>query len=190
MDKELKISIDDARKAFNQADEKGKMLLTGLFGAEVFKPKDIMDRIKTFDDAYNELGKDHPLIIEYEAMMNAQGYTPSVFMIAVMKLSIISAALNEGWKPQYTSDEWRYMPYFYLYTKEEWDELTDEQKSYGVCFGGSASGGARGGFVCALSGSAPSGALASVGSRLCLKSSTLARYSGKQFIEIWKDFIL
>lgn len=190
MDKELKISIDDARKAFNQADEKGKNLLTGLFGAEVFKPKDIMERIKTFDDAYNELGKEHPLIIEYEAMMNAQGYTPSIFMIAVMKLSIISAALNEGWTPQYTSDEWRYMPYFYLYTKEEWDVLTDEQKSYGVCFGGFASYGAWDGFVCAYSYSAPSSADARIGSRLCLKSSTLARYSGKQFIEIWKDFIL
>lgn len=36
----------------------------------------------------------------------------------------------------------------------------------------------------------PSGAAAYVGSRLCLKSDTLAVYCGKQFINIWADFCL
>lgn len=37
---------------------------------------------------------------------------------------------------------------------------------------------------------APSTTNALVGSRLCLKSDTLAVYCGKQFINIWVDFCL
>lgn len=37
---------------------------------------------------------------------------------------------------------------------------------------------------------APSSAFAHIGSRLCLKSDTLAVYCGKQFINIWADFCL
>lgn len=46
------------------------------------------------------------------------------------------------------------------------------------------------GLACASSGNAPSSTLAYFGSRLCLKSDTLAVYCGKQFINIWADFCL
>ena len=46
------------------------------------------------------------------------------------------------------------------------------------------------GFAYATSSYAPSGTAAGVGSRLCLKSSELASYCGKQFIGIWADFRL
>lgn len=46
------------------------------------------------------------------------------------------------------------------------------------------------GLAFAYSNNAPSNANASVGSRLCLKSDTLAVYCGKQFINIWADFCL
>ena len=36
----------------------------------------------------------------------------------------------------------------------------------------------------------PSNTPANIGSRLCLKSDTLAVYCGKQFINIWADFCL
>lgn len=46
------------------------------------------------------------------------------------------------------------------------------------------------GLASACSHCAPWGAVASIGSRLCLKSDTLAVYCGKQFINIWADFCL
>lgn len=46
------------------------------------------------------------------------------------------------------------------------------------------------GFAYAHSSNAPSNTYANVGSRLCLKSSELASYCGKQFIGIWADFRL
>lgn len=46
------------------------------------------------------------------------------------------------------------------------------------------------GLAYAGSSFAPSNALACIGSRLCLKSDTLAVYCGKQFINIWADFCL
>lgn len=187
--KELKIKAESAIEAYKNTDDNGKRLLESLFGKENVAPKDIMDRVKTFDDAMNELGKEHPLFIEYNAMMNAQGYTPSAFVIAVMKLSVICAALNEGWKPEYKKGEYRYMPWFWLFTKKEYENMSEKDKQDCVLFGGHAHGGANGGLVCAYSVHAPSSTNAYIGSRLCLKSSTLARYCGKQFAEIWADFL-
>lgn len=46
------------------------------------------------------------------------------------------------------------------------------------------------GLASAYSYNAPSYTYANVGSRLCLKSDTLAVYCGKQFINIWADFCL
>ena len=46
------------------------------------------------------------------------------------------------------------------------------------------------GFGCASSDYAPSSTNARFGSRLCLRSSDLAIYCGKQFIKLWADFNL
>ena len=46
------------------------------------------------------------------------------------------------------------------------------------------------GFGYAYSSYAPSNASALFGSRLCLRSSDLAIYCGKQFIKLWADFNL
>lgn len=46
------------------------------------------------------------------------------------------------------------------------------------------------GLAFASSNYAPSASTAHFGSRLCLKSDTLAVYCGKQFINIWADFCL
>ncbi len=46
------------------------------------------------------------------------------------------------------------------------------------------------GFGYAYSNNAPSHAGARIGSRLCLRSSDLAIYCGKQFIKLWADFNL
>ena len=46
------------------------------------------------------------------------------------------------------------------------------------------------GLAYASSINAPSNSIANIGSRLCLKSDTLAVYAGKQFMSLWADFYL
>lgn len=156
-----------------------------VFGEETFKPKDIMERVKTFEDACRELGiKPDKWIQDREEL----GLEPDV--IAYMKLRIICKALNEGWEPQFTENEWRYYPWFVLWTEDELSEKPDEWKTdrHLISTGDYQTGYA--GLASARSDNAPSAAYAHVGSRLCLKSDTLAVYCGKQFINIWADFCL
>lgn len=76
------------------------------------KPKDVMERIKTFEDALNELGRSHPLVCQYNNIDDVDSD-----LSAYLKLRIIVAALNEGWTPKFTEDEYRFYPWFFsLYT--------------------------------------------------------------------------
>ena len=95
------------------------------------KPKDIMERIKTFKDALNELGRNHPLVFQYNNIDDVDSD-----LTAYLKLRIIVAALNEGWTPKFTEDECRYYPYFYLYTKDEVERMDEDKKKNLVAFGG------------------------------------------------------
>ena len=71
------------------------------------QPKNVMDRIKTFDDAYNELGKEHVLVKDFD---NSNPLTHE--HAAYLELCIIVAALNEWWKPTFAEDEQRWYPWF------------------------------------------------------------------------------
>lgn len=153
-----------------------------VFGEDVFKPADIRDRIKTFEDAKRELGNDHPLVKEWNL-----GDNLSADLEAYLKLRIIVAALNEGWKPKFTTDEWRYFPYFYLVTNDEIEKMDDDERSrvvlrsysYAVAYGG---------IVCAHAFYDPSYAYTSFGSRLAFKNRDLAIYAGQQFIDIYAEY--
>lgn len=102
-----------------------------VFGEDTFKPKDIMERVKTFEDACRELGEEHPFVRSYN------GYTNNIHennkndtdILAYLKLRIICAALNEGWEPQFTEDEWRYYPWFWLYTQKEINDMDEDEKT-------------------------------------------------------------
>lgn len=146
-------------------------------------PKDIMERIKTFKDALNELGRNHPLVCQYNNIDDVDSD-----LSAYLKFRIIVAALNEGWTPKFTEDECRYYPYFYLYTKDEVERMDEDEKKNLVAFGGSASNGSICGLVSVYSSSAFAFSYANYGSRLALKTRELAEYCGKQFKELWFDF--
>lgn len=165
-----------------------------VFGEETFKPKDIMERVKTFEDACRELGEDHPFVRSYNGYANNihENNKNDTDILAYLKLRIICAALNEGWEPQFTEDEWRYYPWFTLWTEDELSEKSDEWKTDRHLISTGEYQTDYAGLVYASSSGAPSSASAgaAVGSRLCLKSDTLAVYCGKQFINIWADFCL
>lgn len=150
----------------------------------------ITERIKTFEDAVYILGNEHPFVQQYDATVYDEVNKDNADIIAYYKLRIITTALNEGWEPQFTEDEYRYFPWFYLYTQEEWDKLDEEKKESGVLFGGYAYRGAIAGFVSANSYSAPSDANAHIGSRLCFKTDALALYAGRQFAALYADCLL
>lgn len=165
--------------------------MTKAFGEEALKSQDIKERIKTFEDAVNAIGEDHPLVAQYKTINSAfKEVDNNLHLFAYTRLAIIAEALNEGWRPEYTEDEYRYYPWFGLYTQEEYDDMDDEDKECCRFVGRSdgsayASGGLV--FADAFYGSAYSSTY--IGSRLAFKSRELAIYCGKQFIEIWINYL-
>lgn len=153
----------------------------------------VTERIKTFEDAYNELGCEHPFCKAWDSIYQGNENDDCEDIkdvIAYHKLRIIVAALNEGWKPEFTEDEYRYYPYYCLYTKQEYDNLSyEEKKSFRAVDRASSNAGAYGGLVYAYAVGAFSDSNANHGSRLAFKNRELAEYSGKQFIDIYKDFV-
>lgn len=145
--------------------------------------KEVRERIKTFEDACREIG------IDAEAWNRDKislGLEPDV--LAFLKLRIIVKALNEGWEPRFTEDECRYYPWFILYTGEEYNKLDEEEKSR-VVYRSYYNAGALGGVSCAGAHNDSSGTSAYIGVRLAFKTSELAAYCGRQFLDIWADFV-
>jgi hypothetical protein len=82
---------------------------------------------------------------------------------AYKKIKVIVRALNEGWTPDWKDDdEWKYYPWF------------DFSSGSGLSYYGYDN-------RCSNS---------FVGSRLCFKSSELAEYAGKQFIDLYTQFMI
>lgn len=198
----MEIKIENVKAAFNTADESGKKLLLALFpelSSETAQKADnrpVTERIKTFEDACRELGEKHSLVQAYRQLLETatcEDYMRETFgadMVSYMKLRIICAALNEGWEPQFTEDEWRYYPWFWLYTQDEIDNMDEDEKKERCLMSTGDYQTGYAGLAYACSSYAPSNSAAIVGSRLCLKSDTLAVYAGKQFMSLWADFYL
>jgi len=150
------------------------------------KQGNIMDRIKTYEDACKELGRTPGDDIEF-TYQGSQIIDKDI--LAYLKMRTIVEALNEGWEPQFTKDEYRWYPWYDLYTKQEIEEMDTDKRESVVLWGGVANYGANCGLAYASSSYGWSIAIAGVGSRLALKSEELAVYFGKQFAELIADFI-
>lgn len=156
-------------------------------GAYVLVDDNIMERIKTFDDACREVtGKS-----EKEWLAENETKNMDKDVLAYLKMRIIVAALNEGWKPTFKEDEYRYYPY-YAYTNSEWESLSASGRKElkpSVCLvGGCSDHGSWLGPLDVDSVDAWSDASLGFGARLAFKTAELARYAGKQFFDIFKDF--
>lgn len=194
----MEIKKEDIVNAYVNGDESARNLLRTQFpninfekglGASI----PVTERIKTFEDAIDELGKDHPLVQQWKAFAGLSGNDVDEYnadLCAYYKLRIITAALNEGWQPKFTEDERRWYPWFYLYTEDELAEKDDKWKQSHTMIATDDYDTKYAGFVYAHSGDAPSATYSSVGSRLCYKSEALADYSSRKFADLWADFNL
>ncbi len=159
------------------------------------KPQNVMERIKTFEDAVAELSnramsgdKDAGKLLDEWKIITSTA--DSKDLLAYLKLRIITSALNEGWEPKFIQREDRWAPYFLFYTKEEIENMNAETMARVVLLSDKyANANAYGGVSVANSHYASSIVNASYGSRLAFKSKELAKYAGKQFIKIYTDFI-
>lgn len=190
--KKIQIEIPVGCKAEWQEVD-GKFVLVAVQDDEKDN-RPVTERIKTFEDARKEVGRLVEggneslanLLCDYES--NADNILTKG-TLSYMKLCLIAAALNEGWEPQFTADEYRYYPWFCLYTQEEIDKMDEEKKKSLVLWGGSAGNGAYCGLAFALSNYAFSPMYPSFGSRLAVKTKELAVYFGQQFMDIWADYV-
>jgi hypothetical protein len=84
-------------------------------------------------------------------------------VIAHFKLVLIAEALNEGWKPNWKdSSEYKYYPWFEMDSPSGF-RFDDVYYDF---------------------------AYSTVGSRLCFKNEALAKYAGKQFIDLYKALMV
>ena len=167
----------------------GRKAVKEALGEQFSEALPATERVKTYEDAVWELGNDHPLV---EAASSAEWrFTNSEDkdIIAYLKLRVIVAALNDGWKPQFVPGELRWYPWYELISKDEYDAMSEDEKQERRCVGRSDSNAdAVGGLVYLSAYFASSFSYADSGSRLAFKSEALAEYAGKQFAELFANF--
>lgn len=167
----------------------GRKAVKEALGEQFSEALPATERVKTYEDAVWELGNDHPLV---EAASSAEWrFTNSEDkdIIAYLKLRVIVAALNDGWKPQFVPGELRWYPWYELISKDEYDAMSEDEKQKRRCVGRSNNSAcAYGGLVYSGAYDASSFSYASDGSRLAFKSEALAEYAGKQFAELFANF--
>lgn len=186
MERSIKMEIDvkNIKAAYETATESEKTLSDLSSGQTEKAP--VTERIKTFEDARLALGESHPFVVEWRMDDN-----PSLDVEAYLQLRIICAALNEGWEPKFNRDEYRYSPWFCLYTKEEYEKLEEGKKDVShVVIRLNDHALANGGVLYTILICDSTHVRASLGYRLVLKTKELAEYCGKQFIYLWADYML
>ena len=196
--KEYKITESNLNAAYNVANDEAKKVLDALFGKQKETPNlDDYKSIKTYEDACEALElspiyseKANRAICEHiNGHWDYRRDLPKHIM-ALLKLEVISRALwGRNWEPQPDAEgsKWFYYPWFYLYTKEEIEAMSEEEK--GALLSAIAYNGTYAGFGYLDTHSRSSYASATFGFRLCQETEEKARYFGRQFREIWAEYL-
>ena len=118
----------------------GRKAIKEQLGERLSEILPVTDRVKTFNDAVEELGEEHEAVKAYRAV---EWYLRNQMsdIKAYLQLRIITAALNEGWEPQFVRGEYRWYGWYDLISKEDYEALSDEEK--GRCVGRSNSSPSR-----------------------------------------------
>lgn len=184
----LELTSEQLAACYCNGGNEFRQTVKEALGEDFSKELPIQVRVQTFEDAVRELGDEHPAVRTYNSFK--YGYSakePDV--MAYLKLRIITAALNEGWEPQFTEDERRWYCWYNLISKEDLDSMSEEEKKERRVVGrASHSANASGGLVYSGAVGVSTVSDTGYGSRLAFKSEELAEYAGKQFIEIYADY--
>ncbi len=155
----IQVSRSAAMKIYGGTNTDGKKAIIELLGDKFISGK-ITDRIKTFEDACEDLGVG---AADYHISTGCQVMDKDKVSIqAYSKLIIIARALNEGWTPDWKdSGQIKYVPYFILKPGVgfSYDDCDDWRT------------------------------VTTVGSRLCYKSHELAEYAATQFQSLYNEFL-
>ena len=158
------VQHDNLKKAEKEAqrlaDKYGKKVFV-LESTSLITPDEINVKVDSFEAALEYLGR------ENNACMCGIPDKHAKAMVAMYKLITIAEAWNkaDNFVPDYdNTNQYKWFPWF--------------QKR------GTA------GFVFAYTNSSASYASANIGSRLCFSTSERAEQFGKQFIDLWNDFLL
>lgn len=148
------------------------------------------EAIRTFDDAFNAVSAcaESGDKLAKDLIVDLQFNSPRTLDLeAYIKLRIVAYAINEGWQPKFTKDENRYYPWFYLYTQEEIDDMSEKERAERglLLVGGYANGGSPCGLSFAASSDAFSDSSALIGARLAFYDPWRAAFAGRQFIELY-----
>ena len=181
MEERISIKRENVMNAYKQATEEQKALLENMFGKEMFNQKDIMERVKTFEDAVEMLSYDNKALMDFVKICDKNCAKD---ILAYSKLRVIAEALNEGWKPTFDEDEYRFYPLFY--TEEEYDKL-DKEKKKEFSFVGYESECYP--YFVSSSATAMTCTNLNFSARITFRTHELAKYCGCQFIDIWSDYL-
>lgn len=151
------------------------------------KTDEIIAKVRTFEDACEVLGIAVPEGLPEILQPKNAGIVPP-HIVAMTKLEMITAALNQGWTwiPDGETKGW--WPWFWFFTQEEIDKMDDEEKKY-RCIVPAGEFSKFAGLGYAISGYAWSSSSANFGSRLAYRNAELAKHSGRQFIELWRQWL-
>lgn len=155
-------TIDEANEYVKEATEDEGSVFD--YFIKEMKEEDIRDEVKSYEDACSVLGQ-KPMD---EEAMKSVGFREDE--IARRKLETIAEALNEGWKPDWNdTNQAKYRPWFFI-----------EKKSRG----------AHAGLAYAYTSKTPSSAYSIVGSRLCYRTATLAKYAAQTFTHLYEEILV
>lgn len=184
----LELNKDQLATLYMQGNAAVRKSLREMLGERLNEEIPVTSRVKTFNDAIEELGESNEAVKAYRDIEWKLG-KENKDLLAYLKLRVITEALNEGWKPKYTEGERRWYAWYELLTKEELDAMSDEDKEERRVVGrGVNFANANGGLVCAHASNVSSYSSSYSGSRLAFKSEELAAYAAKQFAEIYADY--
>ena len=201
----IQIEKEKLQAAYKNACGCVKDAFEKLFGEDVLetaKPTlDDYKTIKSYEDACDVLGlspilsenRNKALCAQFPDHYDFRQNMPK-HIIALMKLEIISRALwGKSFEPEPDAEGNKiyWYPWFALYTKDEVDRMSDEERKSlcGAMFGGNAYNGAIAGFGCLVAFYRSSDSGANFGVRLCQETEEKAAYFGRQFIELWAEYL-
>lgn len=201
--KENVIEINSANydAAYAMADEQTRKVLAVLCGRSdettaPAKPAPTLSdytTIRSYEDACEALGIEpnfnrDKLVFAEEDLEDLERVPKHI--IALMKLETISYALwGRDFQPQPDGEGSKvyWFPWFALYSQDEINNMDDERR--GALLAAGATYGADAGFGYLGTPTRSSSATANIGFRLCQETEEKAEYFGKQFIQLWADYL-